>query len=114
MKKSQKLRKNEKAKRMKHGKEEKAKALKYYLLGLTLPEISLLTSNTPVRTLERWQTLGKWTELRNPVNIKDKVLQLHDSGKRIEDIAEIVNRSHSTVYRWVKAARQNEGNTPNK
>ena len=98
-----------KVNRVRHDKEDKDKATRYYIMGLTLPEISLLLNNTPVRTLEKWQSLYKWTELKTPTNIKDKVLQLHESGKRLEDIAEIVNKSVSTVYRWIKSAREKEG-----
>jgi hypothetical protein len=97
-------------KRIRHTKEAKDKAAKYYLMGLTLPEISKLTDNTPIRTLEKWQLSGKWTTLKNPVNIKNQVLQLFESGKTRKEIALLVNRDESTVYRWIQTAKKNDEN----
>jgi len=59
--------------RIRHGKEAKEKAARYYLMGLSLPEISKLLDGTPIRTLEKWQLSAQWTELRNPENIREKV-----------------------------------------
>lgn len=92
--------------RIRHSKTEREKAIRYYILGLTLPEISKLLDGIPIRTLEKWQLSDKWTELRNPENIRDKVLQLFESGKSRKRIAEIVGRGESTVYRWIKEAKE--------
>lgn len=94
--------------RIRHTKEDKEKAARYYILGLNLIEISKLLDGIPVRTLEKWQLSDKWTELRNPENIRDKVLQLFESGKSRKRIAEIVGRGESTVYRWIKEAKESK------
>ncbi len=91
--------------RVTHDKSEKDKAAKYYIMGLTLPEISKLLDNTPVRTLEKWQLAGKWTSLRNCSSLFQQVLQLHEAGKSRKEISLLVNRDESTVYRWIKKAR---------
>lgn len=92
--------------RIRHTKEAKEKAARYYLLGLSLPEISKLLDGTPIRTLEKWQLAGKWTELRNPENIHAKVLQLVEAGKTKKEISILVNRDQSTIYRWIKEIKE--------
>ena len=97
-------------KRTHYSKEAKEQAAKYYLMGLTLYEISKLLDGIPVRTLEKWQLSNKWTQLKNPANIKKQVLQLFESGKTRKEISLLVNRDQSTVYRWIKAARKESEN----
>ena len=91
--------------RIRHSKDDKAKAARYYIMGLNLFEISVLLGNTPTRTLEKWQLSGKWTSLKNCKNIMDQVLQLHESGKTRKEIAGLVDRDESTIYRWIKKAK---------
>ena len=98
------IKKTEKSHRITHGKAEKEKAAKYYIMGLTLAEISKLLDNTPVRTLEKWQLSGKWTSLKNCGNLLQQVLQLWEAGKSRKEISLLVNRNESTVYRWIKKA----------
>lgn len=83
-------------------KDEKAEAFRYYCLGLTLAEISKLLNGVSVRTLERWQTDGKWTTERNPENIDAKVLQFYKSGKTQIQIAQAFGISKFKVCRTLK------------
>ena len=105
VKKGKKTKKTKKI-RVNHSKETKTAAARYYLLGLTLPEISKLLDNVPIRTLEKWQLSDKWAGLKNPENIKIKVLHLFEAGKTRKQISNIVNRSECTVYRWIKEAKE--------
>ena len=91
--------------RVRHNKNDKEKAAKYYIMGLTLPEISKLLNNAPVRTLEKWQLSEKWTSLRSCSNLQQQVLRLYEAGKSRKQISQLVNRNESTVYRWIKKAR---------
>ncbi len=90
--------------RKKYTLEQKEKARKYYLIGLNLHDISKLLDNCPVRTLEKWQLSEKWTELKQPENIKIRALELSESGKSYPEIAEILKISRVTVWRYIKQA----------
>jgi transposase len=79
--------------------EQKREALRFYLLGLTLPEISKLLDGVSVRTLEKWQAADQWTSQTKPDNIKKKCFELKDGGKSVSEIALLLNLSKSTVYR---------------
>lgn len=86
--------------------EDKDKARKYYTMGLNLHEISKLLDACPVRTLEKWQQSGKWTELKEPESIKFRTMELHESGKTYIEIAEILKISRVTVWRYIKQAKE--------
>jgi|JFJP01.1.fsa_nt_gi hypothetical protein len=101
-------RKKVKEPRVHHSREAKDKAARYYIIGLSLPEISKLLDGVPIRTLEKWQKSDKWTDLKNPVNIKNKVLQLFEAGKSRKQISVIIGRAECTVYRWIKEAKEND------
>ena len=92
--------------RNKYTTEQKDKARKYYLMGLSLHEISILLNGCPVRTLEKWQLSDKWTELKQPESVKFRTLELHESGKSYTEIAEILKISRVTVWRYIKEARK--------
>jgi len=98
--------KKSKGQRVNHSKEVKDKAARYYFLGLLLPEISKLLDGVPIRTLEKWQKSGNWTEIKNPINLKNKVLQLFEAGKSRKQISVIIGRAECTVYRWIKEVRE--------
>jgi len=91
--------------RNKYTTEHKEKARKYYLMGLNLHEISVLLGCCPVRTLEKWQLSDKWTELKQPESLKIRAYELHESGKSYTGIAEILQISRVTVWRYIKEAR---------
>jgi len=94
--------------RNKYTTEHRDKARKYYLMGLNLHDISTLLNGCPVRTLEKWQLSDKWTELKQPESIKIRALELSESGKSYTDIAEILQISRVTVWRYIKEARQTQ------
>lgn len=83
-------------------------ARRYYLMGLTLPEISKLLDGVPVRTLQKWQLSDKWTAHKETTPIKTKVLELHNAGKSYNDIAHLLNISRVTVWRWLKEAKESD------
>lgn len=85
--------------------DHREKALKYYLMGLSLSEIGKLLDGVPVRTLEKWQISGKWTTLKDTENIKVRALQLHESGKTYQEVADILQVNRVTVWRYIKQAK---------
>lgn len=91
--------------RNKYTPEDKANARKYYLMGLTLPEIGLLLGGCPVRTLEKWQSSEQWTRFKQLKNIETKVCELHASGHSYKQIAEMLDISTVTVWRYLRKVR---------
>ncbi|QYS88027.1 helix-turn-helix domain-containing protein [Flavobacterium davisii] len=88
--------------------ETKANALRLYLIGLTLSEISKIV-DAPVRTVEKWYISENWKPQRETKAVHLKALDLYDSGKSYKDIAKILNKSLPTIGRYIKIAR-NETN----
>ena len=82
--------------------EQREKALKYYLLGLNMNEISKLLDGLPIRQLEKWQMLYQWTALKNCKPIKQRALELKQSGKSLKEISEILKISRITIWRYTK------------
>ncbi|MXS70267.1 hypothetical protein GSF70_03475 [Flavobacteriaceae bacterium W22] len=76
-------------------------ALRYYLLGLTLAEISKLM-DIPLRTLQKWQRKGNWVDCKKIDNVKLKAKDLKQSGFSIKRISEILKISNTTVWRYCK------------
>ena len=89
--------------------ENKANAKRYYLIGLTLQEISKLIE-APVRTIEKWQIAENWKQLRETTYIQTKALDLYLSGKTYKQIATILNKSTATVWRYLKTAKNEREN----
>lgn len=83
---------------------EREKARKYYLMGLNMQEISKLLDGLPVRTLEKWQTVEQWTALKNCKPIKQRALELKQSGKSLNEISKILKISRITIWRYTKTA----------
>lgn len=81
--------------------EHKEKALKYYLLGLNLFEISKLT-DIPERTLQKWQTKERWVKFKETDNLKEKAVNLKKAGIANKQISEILKISTTTVWRYCK------------
>lgn len=92
--------------RNKYTADHKEKARKYYLMGLNLNEVSKLLDGCPVRTLEKWQQAENWTKLKQAENIKIKTMELQESGKSYTEIAQILEISRVTVWRYIKEAKQ--------
>jgi DNA-binding CsgD family transcriptional regulator len=85
--------------------DDKASAKRYYLLGLTLNEISKLT-NAPARTIEKWQIAEKWKLLREIKPIESKALDLFNNGKSYTEIAVLLKISKATVWRYLNKAKK--------
>lgn len=88
--------------------EQREKARRYYLMGLKLPEVSKLLDGIPVRTLEKWQIKEKWTALMETEPLKERVLNLQRSGRSYNEIARLLHINRTTVWRWLKQAKQSE------
>ncbi len=86
--------------------EQREKALKYYLMGLNMEEISKLLDGCPVRTIEKWQAVGQWTNLKNCKPVKLRALELKNSGKTMKEICSILKISSVTVWRYIKQAKE--------
>lgn len=82
--------------------EQREEALRLYLRGLFLPEISKLM-DIPKRTLENWQSSGKWTLLKECPEVKKRAYDLKAGGYKNEHIAEMLGVSTVTVWRYIKA-----------
>jgi transposase len=84
--------------------DDKASAKKYYLIGLSLTEAAKLI-NAPVRTIEKWYFAENWKSQRETTAIKTKANDLFDSGKSYLEISNMLGKSKSTIYRYIKIAR---------
>ncbi|WKW46728.1 ArsR family transcriptional regulator [Myroides sp. JBRI-B21084] len=94
--------------RNKYTLEDKANALRYYLLGLNFAEISKLL-NVTVRTLESWQKAEKWTEQKAGKQIEKKAFEMFtDKKMKIEQIAKVLNKSIPTISRYLKKVRDEQ------
>lgn len=100
----------EPTKRIRYTYGQKATARKYYLMGLTVPEIAKLM-DVPPRTVEKWQYTEKWTAIKEARPIKHRAHDLHKAGKTYTQIAEILNVSYTTVWRYLVAAKADECKT---
>lgn len=87
----------------------KASAKRFYLIGLTLQEISKLI-DAPTRTIEKWQIAENWKQLKETTSIQNKALDLKDSGKTDKEISALLNKSTATIWRYIKTAKNNRTN----
>jgi hypothetical protein len=90
-----------------HTADTRERARKMYLRGLYLTEISVLLS-VPLRTLEKWQTVEQWTALKELPEIKKRAFDLARAGKTHKEIAELLKINVVTVWRYIKAYKDNE------
>ena len=98
-----------KKKRLSYSLDDKANAKRYYLIGLTLNEISKLI-DAPVRTIEKWQIAENWKQLRATSQIQIKALDLFLSGKTYKEISKLLNISTATVWRYLNTAKNERKN----
>lgn len=84
--------------------ENKAKAKKYYILGLPLSDIAKIV-DAPVRTVEKWYISENWRELRENKTIHTKALELYLNGHTYKEIANLFNISTATVWRYLNHAK---------
>lgn len=91
-------------KRKTYSLDEKANAKRLYLIGLTLSEVSKVV-DAPTRTIEKWQIAENWKSERKTTGVQQKALDLFNSGKTQQQIAKTLNKSVSTIARYIKKAR---------
>lgn len=84
--------------------DDKAKAKKYYLIGLSLIEVGKLT-DTPARTLEKWYLAENWKSQKEISKIELVAFNMFESGKTYKEIASELKIGIATVYRYIKAVR---------
>ena len=96
------MKKKKTKERRKYNSEHREEARKLYLRGLFLPEISKLM-DIPKRTLEKWQLTEKWTLLKECPEVKKRAYDLKQSGYTTKKIAEMLDVSTVTVWRYIKA-----------
>ena len=89
--------------------DDKAKAKKYYLIGLSLLEIGKIT-DTPFRTVEKWYIAEKWKTQRETTPIKVKANDLYNSGLSYIKISLMLGKSKSTISRYLKSVRNEATN----
>ncbi|REG93007.1 terminase gpP N-terminus-related DNA-binding protein [Flavobacterium aquicola] len=89
--------------------DQKASAKRFYLMGLTLQEISKLI-DAPVRTIEKWQIAESWKQLKETTSIQHKALDLKESGKTDKEISTLLNRSTVTIWRYINTAKKDRTN----
>ncbi len=87
--------------------DDKAKAKKYYLIGLSILEIGKMI-DAPFRTVEKWYIAENWKSQRETTPIKTKANDLFCSGLNYEQIAKALNKSKSTISRYLKEVRNGQ------
>lgn len=88
-------------KKSNHSEEVKQNALRYYLIGLNLFEVSKLT-DVSTRTLEKWQKKYGWKDLKNLSNIKQRAYDLKKGGCTYDEISELLKIAKTTAHKYVK------------
>lgn len=84
--------------------DDKAKAKKYYLIGLSLVEVGKIT-DTPFRTVEKWYLAENWKSQREMKPIKIKATELFKAGMSYKNIAITLGKSQSTISRYLNQVR---------
>lgn len=102
------MKKTDQLKKRKFSLEDKDNALRYYVMGLNLNEISKLL-DVSVRTLEGWRKDFHWTTKKESKQKEKKALELFEVNKMtIKEIASFFNKSVPTINRYLKDARQQQ------
>lgn len=96
------MKKKKTKERRKYNSEHREEARKYYLRGLFLPEISKLM-DIPKKTLEKWQQAEKWCLIKESPEVEKRAYDLKQSGYTTKKIAEMLDVSTVTVWRYIKA-----------
>lgn len=86
----------------------KAKALRYFLMGLTSTEIGKLLDISP-RTVQAYMQAGRWSEKRTPAAIKQRAYEMSLNGWKYREIAEALQVSKGTVYNYIREMREVRG-----
>ena len=82
----------------------KAKAYKYFCMGLNSKEIAKLL-DISFRTVQSYMSSDGWKKKQKPENLKFEALKLYELGHSYEQIAEILNIGRTSVYLYLKQTR---------
>jgi DNA-binding CsgD family transcriptional regulator len=96
--------KNEKSLKVHKPDLKKAKAYKYFCMGLNSKEIGKLL-DLSFRTVQNYMSNDDWHKKQKPANLKFEALKLYEFGKSYNEIAEILNVSRTSVYLYLKETR---------
>jgi DNA-binding CsgD family transcriptional regulator len=80
---------------------DKATALRYYLIGLNLYEISKILDISE-KTLEKWKQNENWSKYKVSMPIYETVYKLSNSGYSYTEIGTMINVHPKTVYNYMK------------
>jgi transposase len=83
---------------------KKAKAYKYFCMGLNSKEIAKLL-DISFRTVQAYMSADSWKKKQKPENLKFEALKLYELGNSYEQIAQILNVSRTSVYLYLKQTR---------
>jgi DNA-binding CsgD family transcriptional regulator len=82
----------------------KAKAHKYFVMGLNSKEIGKIL-DLSFRTVQSYMSQDDWHKKQKPANLKFEALKLYEFGKSYNEIAELLNVSRTSVYLYLKETR---------
>ncbi len=82
----------------------KAKAYKYFCMGLNSKEIGKLL-DISFRTVQNYMCQEDWHKKQKPANLKFEALKLYELGNSYQVIADTLNVSRTTVYLYLKETR---------
>jgi DNA-binding CsgD family transcriptional regulator len=96
--------KNENDLKMRKSDKTKAKAYKYFCMGLNSKEIGKIL-DISFRTVQSYMTADNWKKKQKPDNLKFEALKLYELGNSYQVIADTLNVSRTTVYLYLKETR---------
>ena len=82
----------------------KAKAYKYFCMGLNSKEIAKIL-DLSFRTVQSYMSNDDWHKKQKPANLKFEALKLYELGRSYNEIAEVLNVSRTSVYLYLKETR---------
>jgi DNA-binding NarL/FixJ family response regulator len=80
------------------------KALRYFTMGLTAPEIGKLLDKSP-RTIERYIQDNDWKRPIDDRTLQERANALVSSGKSYSEVAKELGICKTTVYNYLKRER---------
>ena len=87
----------------------KAKAWRYYWMGLNAKEIGKLL-DVSHRTIQNYMATERWKEKRSPATIKQRAFEMFGNGMTYAKIAKTLNVSKGTVYNYIREVRESQTN----
>lgn len=84
---------------------QKKKAYNYYLMGLNSKEIGKLL-DVNFRSIQHLAKVENWKQTDQKDKAKAAALDLYQSGKTYNEIADRLGVGRTTVYKWLKETRE--------